>query len=592
MEVKLSVVIITLNEEKNIERCLKSILEISDDILVVDSFSTDKTEEICQKYGVRFIQNTFLGHIEQKNFAITQAKYPHILSLDADEALDEKLKNTIIKIKNNWEFDGYYMNRLTNYCGQWIWHCGWYPDKKLRLWDSRKGQWEGNNPHDKYEMFDGDKTTVKLKGNILHYSYYSVDEHIKQTNYFAEIMAKSLFKRPKKSSFINRFLSPAFRFFRDYILLLGFLDGKAGLTICKITSFGTYLKYRNLKNLWISNGKTTKINDIKTIIISRTDAIGDVILTLPICGIIKKYYPESKIIFLGRTYTKSIIEHCEHVDEFLNADTIFNSSDENAVKLLSDVNADAIIHVYPNRKIAKFAKNANIKYRIGTTNRIFHFFNVNKFIKLSRRNSDLHESQLNCKLLKGLEIEIEPNLSEMATYTGFTQFNTSDFCPNIHTKNIILHPKSNASAREWSLENFSKLIQVLPKEDFTFYISGTEKEKEILSDWLKTLPDNVIDLTGKYNLNEFIEVIAKVDFLVAASTGPLHIAAALGIGAIGIYPPIRPIHPGRWKPIGKNALALSTDKVCKVNCLENPNECSCMNLISANQVASIIFKPN
>ena len=129
---KLSVVIITFNEEKNIARCLDSIESIADDIIVVDSFSTDQTKQICSQFNVRFIQHEFEGHIEQKNWALQQAKYPHVLSLDADEALTEPLQTLVRSIKENWTADGYTMNRLTNYCGQWIKHCGWYPDRKLR----------------------------------------------------------------------------------------------------------------------------------------------------------------------------------------------------------------------------------------------------------------------------------------------------------------------------------------------------------------------------------------------------------------------------------------------------------------------------
>ena len=119
---KLTAVIITLNEEKNIGRCLESVKDIADEIVVVDSFSTDNTEKICKQYGIRFLQHSFVGHIEQKNWAITQAKYPHILSLDADELLSDRLKRSIREVKENCEFDGYYFNRLTNYCGKWIRH--------------------------------------------------------------------------------------------------------------------------------------------------------------------------------------------------------------------------------------------------------------------------------------------------------------------------------------------------------------------------------------------------------------------------------------------------------------------------------------
>jgi glycosyltransferase involved in cell wall biosynthesis len=248
--IKLSVVIITYNEEKNIARCLDSVKEVADDIVVLDSFSKDRTKEICLAKGVRFEEHAFDGHIEQKNRAITHAKYPHILSLDADEALDEKLKRSILQVKNNWIRDGYYMNRLTNYCGHWVKYCGWYPDKKLRLWDSRKGEWSGINPHDKYELFEGDKNAGYLEGDILHFSFDTVDSHIKQIEYFTDISAKALFDKGKKSSFIKLYLSPTAKFIESYFLKAGFLDGKYGFEICKNSAWATRLKYHKLKKLY------------------------------------------------------------------------------------------------------------------------------------------------------------------------------------------------------------------------------------------------------------------------------------------------------------------------------------------------------
>jgi glycosyltransferase involved in cell wall biosynthesis len=252
MSTKLSVVIITYNEERNIERCLQSVVDIADEIVVIDSFSKDKTKEICIKYGVKFVEHKFDGHIEQKNWAITQASFPHILSLDADEALDEKLKLNIKAIKQNWEYDGYEMNRLTNYCGTWIKHCGWYPDRKLRLWDSRKGQWTGTNPHDKYEMLEGCKTK-HLSGDILHYSYYTITDHYKQVEYFTTILANAQHKQGKKANLLVLYLSPVVKFFRDYILKLGILDSKAGFTISRISAYATFLKYKKLRALNLNN---------------------------------------------------------------------------------------------------------------------------------------------------------------------------------------------------------------------------------------------------------------------------------------------------------------------------------------------------
>lgn len=249
----ISVVIITFNEERNIERCILSVKSVADEILVVDSFSKDRTQEICEKHGVRFVQHVFEGHIEQKNWAASQATYPHVLSLDADEALDEVLQAQILAVKSNWTAAGYEMNRLTNYCGKWVHHCGWYPDTKLRLWDSRLGKWAGTNPHDKYEMQAGCKIQ-KLKGDILHYSYYTREDHYKQVNYFTTILAQSQYKIGKKAPLIVLYLSPIVKFFKDYFLKLGFLDGKTGFIICRISAYATFVKYRKLRNLIQSGG--------------------------------------------------------------------------------------------------------------------------------------------------------------------------------------------------------------------------------------------------------------------------------------------------------------------------------------------------
>ena len=254
--IKLSVVIITYNEEKNIERCLISVKAIADEIVVLDSFSIDQTQAICETHGVRFFQHAFDGHIQQKNRAITFASYPYILSLDADEAIDETLIKSIIKIKNNFNKDGYYVNRLTNYCGHWVKYCGWYPDRKLRLWDSRKGKWTGINPHDKYELTDGDKNTELLSGDLLHYSYNTLNDHYKQVEYFTTISSKAYFEKNKKAPFYKLVINPIFKFINHYLLRLGFLDGKSGFLISKISAYATYLKYKKLRDLYYQN--TTK----------------------------------------------------------------------------------------------------------------------------------------------------------------------------------------------------------------------------------------------------------------------------------------------------------------------------------------------
>ena len=248
--IKLSVVIITYNEEKNIGRCLNSVRNIADEIIVVDSFSTDSTEAICREAGTRFIQHPFEGHIEQKNYAIGQASWPHILSLDADEALTGALEQEILNIKSNWKSDGYYINRLTNYCGHWVRYCGWYPDQKLRLWDSRKGEWGGVNPHDKFIMQKG-ASTGHINADLLHYSFYTIEQHVRLVNFFSEFAAKTLFDKGKNVSLAYILISPVAKFFRDFFLKRGFMDGYYGLVLCVISSYAKFLKYAKLRSMWL-----------------------------------------------------------------------------------------------------------------------------------------------------------------------------------------------------------------------------------------------------------------------------------------------------------------------------------------------------
>ncbi len=252
--IKLSGVIITYNEEKNIETCLKSLVNVVDEIVVVDSFSTDNTKAICEAYNVRLIEQKFLGYIEQKNFALQQAKYNHVVSLDGDESLSETLQNSILMLKQHWNFDGYYCNRLNNFCGQWIKHSDWYPNKKLRVFDRTKGEWKGINPHDNVKLHDPKAKTGHLKGDILHLTYQSYAEFNQKTEYFSTIAAKAYYDLGKKAPFWKLVWNPSWAFFKAYFLRLGFLDGFNGFVICVQTANITFLKYSKLRELIKAKG--------------------------------------------------------------------------------------------------------------------------------------------------------------------------------------------------------------------------------------------------------------------------------------------------------------------------------------------------
>jgi len=246
--IKLSAVIITYNEEEHLEKCFSSLKNVADEIVVVDSYSTDSTPEICRQHNVKFIQQKFLGYIEQKNFALSEASYDYILSLDGDEALSEELKTSILEIKSNWVLDGYYCNRLNNYCGQWIRHSDWYPDKKLRLFKKGSGEWKGINPHDTF-VLNNSKKTGKLKGNILHWIYRDYSEHNLKVEQFSTISAQAYYDLGKTSNLWKIFYRPFWAFFKAYFLRLGFMDGLNGFVICVQTYNITFLKYIKLREL-------------------------------------------------------------------------------------------------------------------------------------------------------------------------------------------------------------------------------------------------------------------------------------------------------------------------------------------------------
>lgn len=247
--VLISAVIITYNEEQNIERCLTSLKPVADEIVVVDSYSTDRTKEICAGFNVRFIEHAFSGHIEQKNYAMEQASHEIILSLDADEELTEELQQSITDVKRKWKNPAWRVSRLTSYCGHWIHHCGWYPDKKIRLWDRRIGRWGGVNPHDKV-ILDAGLNPLDLSGDLKHYTYHTITEHVSGMNSFSDIAAREAHKRGKKVVILwHIVLYPVFTFIRNYFIKLGFLDGYYGFIVCRNSAFYRFLKYSKLHEL-------------------------------------------------------------------------------------------------------------------------------------------------------------------------------------------------------------------------------------------------------------------------------------------------------------------------------------------------------
>ena len=252
---KISATIITLNEEDKIRQCLESLRDVADEIVVVDSLSTDNTKLICEEFGVKFVEQKWLGYSEQKNLANDIASHDWILSIDADEVLSDELKKSILKIKDT-DFDTdndvvFSFNRLNNYCGKWMHHSGFYPDKKIRIWNRKIGKWEGI-VHEVIK-FSTKVKEVHLKGDLLHYSYAKPEDFEKQVFKFAELRAQHYFDKGKKCASLLKIISPIYFFIQHYFFRLGFLDGKEGFVMCKVAAKATRHKYETLEQLTVNN---------------------------------------------------------------------------------------------------------------------------------------------------------------------------------------------------------------------------------------------------------------------------------------------------------------------------------------------------
>lgn len=330
---------------------------------------------------------------------------------------------------------------------------------------------------------------------------------------------------------------------------------------------------------------------VKRIIISRTDSIGDVMLTLPMCVWLKKNIKNVELIFLGRGYTQPVVDCFSVIDEFVDWKEIENLPTSQRTEALKELHADAIIHVFPNKDIASLAKKARIPMRIGTSHRSFHLLTCSHRLNFTRKNSNFHEAQLNFELLKPFGLTELPSLEEVTEMTAeFKVEHTAlpsdiEQTLNENEKTVILHPKSQGSALEWPMKSYIDLANELVKKGYTVFFTGTEAEGALFN---AKLPKNehIIDVTGKMTLEQLIYFISKVKNLVACSTGPLHIAGFVGIRAIGLFSSRKPIHPGRWQALGPKVSILVNDPNCPT--CKKKKDCLCIQDISVERVLAEI----
>lgn len=323
----------------------------------------------------------------------------------------------------------------------------------------------------------------------------------------------------------------------------------------------------------------------RRILIARTDNIGDVILTLPLAGWLKRQYPGVVIGWVGKAYTRPIIEACRAVDCFFDREAILADPES-----LAAFGADLILYVFPDRDVARVATKIGISTRVGTSHRLFHWWTANRLAHFSRKSSDLHEAQLNFRLLAPLGLHVTPSCEDIGQWYDLVVPPLEEALRQRWfgqaSRYIVFHPKSRGSAREWPVAHYARLATLVP--DTCILVTGTQAEGELIRQEypaLFALP-HVRDLTGQLSLHQLMQVIGAADALVACSTGPLHIAAALGKKAIGLYPPIRPMHPGRWQPLGRRATVLVKPTDCQ-DCRKG-GACHCIVEILPETISGIL----
>ncbi|HVS17929.1 MAG TPA: glycosyltransferase family 9 protein [Planctomycetota bacterium] len=326
------------------------------------------------------------------------------------------------------------------------------------------------------------------------------------------------------------------------------------------------------------------------VLLSRTDALGDVTLALPMAGAIKRHLPGARVSFLGRTYTQPVIEACEHVDAFVDWTSVADADEETQAALLRELGASHVIHVNAYRAECRAAHRAGIPVRIAMARRMWGLIHSNRWLFFGRRRSPLHETQLNLMMLRALGIHDVPDLDGVAGLYGLTRAQPlareleARFDPGrIH---VVLHPRSGGTAPEWGVPNFARLMRELDPERYQVFVTGSAREREQSAAHLPLDLPHVCDLMGRLDLHQLIALLGRADAAVASSTGPIHVAAALGTVAVGLYTARPSKNAARWGPVGLHRHWLVYDAQC-ATCLRGES-CECCSRIPVERVLDVL----
>jgi ADP-heptose:LPS heptosyltransferase len=335
--------------------------------------------------------------------------------------------------------------------------------------------------------------------------------------------------------------------------------------------------------------RTMAAVDPRRILVSRTDRIGDTVLTLPLCGMLKAHFPGVEITYLGRAYTRPVLEASPNVDHVLEWDALVASGDPAAG--LRAAGCDLVLHIWPREDIARAARDAGVARRIGTMRRWFHWKYCNELVWVRRHGSPRHEAQLNTLVARRLlGLDDVPSLATLVKNTALVAPPATAATNALVRRDrftLVMHPLSGGSAARWPLEHFATLAQLLPAERFHIVVTGTTAERETLAPWFAAAPDNVTDGTG-LSTGELLALLAASDGMIACPTGPLHLSAALGTRTLGLYPFADTAwEVTRWQPIGPRAEYITPEVPCP-DCNRLRGNCTCLIKLSPQRVAAVI----
>ena len=330
----------------------------------------------------------------------------------------------------------------------------------------------------------------------------------------------------------------------------------------------------------------------KRIIICKQTRIGDVMCCLPLVTVLKNRYPNFQILFLGQEYTRPLIETYNGIDEFIDYGKVIQGTVEESAINLASYKADIIVHTLPDKMLLQVAKKALIPLRIATASKFISWQTCNRLVLIRRRLGNLHESQYDMMFASALGFEKHYSLTEIIKLRNYKPSIHDAPCLALLDKNkfnLIIHMKGMTPVMLWPINSYVELIQILPKERFKIFLTGTEAERELIERHTSHFDKaDVVNLCGKTTLTDLMQLIGNANGLIAGSTGPLHLAANFGIYALGIYPPIKPRHPARWGPIGTKSETLCAQRKCD-RC-RHCTQCECIAEITPQQVYQVISK--